>query len=183
MFTWLAKRSESRRKARELYGAVVTQARDPAFYRRLGVADTPEGRYEVIALHLVLLLDRLGGSGVGGTVLRRETLEAFVTDMDDAMREMGVSDVRVPRNVKKAAGGVYTRSNAYGAALNAPVGDNAALQDALTTYVYQGRPEAPLNELASYVRGAVAHLADEPDAALWAGKVTFPRVGASDDTP
>jgi cytochrome b pre-mRNA-processing protein 3 len=171
MFTWLTKRAHSKRTARQLYGTVVTQAREPGFYRDMGVADTPEGRYELIALHLVLLLERLGAADVGDEELRREIVETFVTDMDDAMREMGVGDVNVPKKVKKAAGGVYARAGAYRAALAEP--DDASLASALLGYVYQGAVTAETGPLAAYVRRCVAHLAAIPAATLRAGTATF----------
>ena len=61
MLNWLKTRSEDRCKAKELYGAIVTGARQPAFYSGCGVEDTPEGRYEMIALHLFMVIDRLKG--------------------------------------------------------------------------------------------------------------------------
>jgi len=36
----------------KLYGAIVAQARLPAFYLRYGLPDTLEGRFTVLALHL-----------------------------------------------------------------------------------------------------------------------------------
>ena len=60
MFKWFTTRSDLKPKARDLYGAIVAQARDPAFYLDYAVADTPDGRYELIALHLILTLNRLG---------------------------------------------------------------------------------------------------------------------------
>jgi cytochrome b pre-mRNA-processing protein 3 len=179
MFKWFAKRSEHQRKARELYGAVVAQAREPTFYRALGVADTPEGRYELIALHLVLVLDRLGQADVSSEDLRRETLETFVTDMDDSMREMGVGDVSVPKKVKKAAGGVYARGVAYRAALAAS--DDTALEAALIDYVGQGSREVAAKPIAQYVRRLVGDLAAQSADALRSGRVTFIPVGASHD--
>lgn len=171
MFTWFAKRSQSKNTARQLYGAVVAQAREPGFYRDMGVADTPEGRYELLALHLVLLLERLGAGDVGDEELRREIVETFVTDMDDAMREMGVGDVNVPKKVKKAAGGVYARAGAYRAALANP--DDTNLASALRGYVYQGAATADTGPLAAYVRRCVAHLAVVPPATLRTGAATF----------
>lgn len=174
MFTWLAKRSHNKRKARDLYGAVVAQARTPAFYLDFRVADTPEGRYELIALHLILALDRLGQSGVAGEDLRRETLETFITDLDDAMREFGVGDPTVPKRVKRAAGGVYARNEAYRAALAQP--DNAALERALAENVYQGQKDMPTQRLATYVRAAVAYLGAQPADTLRSGVITFPNL-------
>jgi cytochrome b pre-mRNA-processing protein 3 len=174
MFTWLAKRSQSKRKARDLYGAVVAQARNPAFYTVFGVADTPEGRYEMIALHLILALDRLGQPGIADENLRRETLEAFVTDLDDAMREFGVGHPTVPKRVKRAAGGVYARNETYRAALAHP--DNADLERALVENVYQAQKDASAQRLAAYVRSTVTGLKAQPAEALRSGVITFPTV-------
>ena len=59
MLDFLNARTDMRRKAGEIYGAIVTQARRPAFYADLGVPDTPSGRYEMVVVHLVLVLERL----------------------------------------------------------------------------------------------------------------------------
>ena len=43
---------------------IVAQARLPGFYREYAVADTVNGRFDLIVLHLALVLDRLiRGSG------------------------------------------------------------------------------------------------------------------------
>lgn len=172
MLTWLSQRSESKRKARALYGAVVAQARNPAFYTVFGVADEPIGRYELIALHLILTLSRLGQPDIADEDLRRQTLETFVTDLDDAMREFGVGDPSVPKRVKRAAGGAHARNEAYGAAL--AEASNAALERALTHYVYDGQAGRPPAPLAAYVRRAAASLASLPASDLRQGLITFP---------
>src|SRR5918911_2077697 len=41
-----------------IYGMIVTQAREPLFYRDLGVPDTVNGRFYLVLLHLWLLLRR-----------------------------------------------------------------------------------------------------------------------------
>ena len=119
MLAWLTGRDGPRHTAGELYGRVVAEARRTVFYAGLGVPDTPEGRYELIALHLFLLLERLRRDGSAGEAVSRHVLEAFVTDMDDCMREMGVGDLTVPKRVKRAAAGFYERAGAYRAGLEA----------------------------------------------------------------
>lgn len=116
MLTWLFTRSDSRRKASELYGAVVTFARRPGLYEAIGIADSPEGRYEALVLHLFLVLERLRADPKLAAP-SQALIEAFVTDMDDNMREMGVGDLTVPKKVKKAAGAFYDRAQAYREAL------------------------------------------------------------------
>lgn len=172
MLTWLSKRSQTKRRARDIYGAVVAQARNPAFYTVYGVTDEPIGRYELIALHLILALNRLGQPDIGDEDLRRLTLETFVTDLDDAMREFGVGDPTVPKRVKRAAGGAHARNDVYGAAL-ALDGDDALVR-ALTEYVYEDQPSQSVTALATYVRRASVHLAALPASALAEGIIAFP---------
>ncbi len=59
MLDFLNARTDMRRKAGKIYGVIVTQARRPSFYADLGVPDTPAGRYEMVVVHLVLVLERL----------------------------------------------------------------------------------------------------------------------------
>src|SRR5947209_6383524 len=91
-----------------LYGAIVAQARVPAFYLTLGVADTPEGRFDLVVLHLALVCRRLGrAEGTAGAEqaaarsLSQGIFDMFCRDMDDNLREMGVGDQVVPKTMRK----------------------------------------------------------------------------------
>jgi len=162
MLQWFRRRAEGGRRAEELYGSVVTVARQPAFYVGVGVPDTPEGRFELIALHLFLALEGMKERNAVDTALSQRTIEAFVTDMDDCMREMGVGDMAVAKKVKRAAAAFYERANAYRRAL---AGVEAAdLEASLERYVFAGdttsRAGAVL--LARYARGAATALSAQP---------------------
>lgn len=135
MLNWLRARSDNARKSRELYGAVVAQARRPAFYANYGVPDTLKGRYEMLVIVLFQLLERLRVEGGTTEELSRVTLESFFTDVDDNMREIGIGDLSVPKKVKRAAGGFYERALAYRPALEA--GDASALAAALAHFVHE----------------------------------------------
>ena len=73
MLTWLRQRQDQRQKARSLYGSIVTQARSRGLYNGCGVPDTKEGRFEMIALHLVLALRRLADTGDPGEAMEVPT--------------------------------------------------------------------------------------------------------------
>ena len=64
------RRSDHNRNIQGLYGAIVAQARSPVFYTHYGVSDSVEGRFELIVLHLMLVLRRLGADG--GAASERE---------------------------------------------------------------------------------------------------------------
>lgn len=157
MLDSLRTRAETRRKASEIYGAVVTQARDPLFYAMLGVPDTPSGRYEMVTLHLFLVLERLKAEGDAVEPLPRLLSEAFVSDMDDSLRELGTGDLAVPKKVRRAAAGLYERTMAYRPAFAAS--DAAALENVFREHVFAGADSAGAAALARYAFDASAHLA------------------------
>ncbi len=153
MFGWLLGKPKVTRAADALYARIVDAARAPRFYTELGVADSTEGRFEMVALHLFLALEALKTSPLENAyrdTLMQRTIEAFVTDMDDCMREMAVGDLTVPKKVKRAAAGFYERTGAYRTALAA--NDREQLAVALSGFVYL-MPEASSNAraLADYV--------------------------------
>src|SRR5713226_7572454 len=87
IFRWFAPTSRESSIA-SLYGAIVAQARKPAFYQTYGVPDTVTGRLEMIMLHAILVLRRLQEEPAGGRDLGQGLFDHFCRDMDDNMREM-----------------------------------------------------------------------------------------------
>jgi cytochrome b pre-mRNA-processing protein 3 len=177
MLTWLRARGRIGRIATKLYGSVVTQARDPAFYALYRVPDTPEGRFEMLLIHLYLVLERLQGEREAGAALSRSLVEAFVTDVDDSMREMGVGDLSVPRKVKKAAAALYDRVHEFRPAM-AEAGC-PKLVEAVARNVYARAVAAEgcrdgVEAIAGYMRQAAAALAAQESAEVLAGRIAFP---------
>lgn len=173
MLNWLRIRGARRQTATDLYGVVVARAREPVFYRDMGISDTPEGRYELIVLHLVLLLERLRAEGPAGVPLSREVIETFVADMDGSMREMGVGDLSVPKKVKQAAAGLYERADAFRAAMR-PVAGKGALEDAIARLTLGAvGTDRRAGSLAHYYRDMSAGLAAVSSADVLAGRVPF----------
>ena len=93
MLSWLKSGRDRRQVARSLYGSSVTAARAPIFYAEWGVPDTLAGRFEMVALHVALVLRRLSSAGEQGRRLGLALTEAFVVDMDDSMRELTFGDL------------------------------------------------------------------------------------------
>jgi cytochrome b pre-mRNA-processing protein 3 len=180
MLRWLKARSRSRRRAGEIYGVIVTQARLPAFYTSLGIPDTPVGRYETVVVHLFLVLERLRSAGPEALELSRAVIEAFVADMDDYVRQYGSSDVATAKKVRRAAAGFYERAAEYRAGLVEPPRlDRAVAEHVLANGVSSPRSAA----LAGYMRRAEALLAKQSSAALLGGQIEFPAPPATTEGP
>ena len=173
----LTRRKPHANTATDLYGRLVAQARTPAFYAVHGVPDTPEGRLELIVLHLVLLFRRLAREGEPGSDLSQAVSEAFVTDMDDCMREMGVSDISVARKVKKVAAALFDRIRDYGATLEK--GDHDALADLISRHIQEAaEPTASARRIAAFAFEAESRLARATLDEIKHGTVPFPSITA-----
>ena len=141
-----------------LYGAIVAQARSPALYADMGVADTVEGRFEMVILHLILVIDRLVAGAAAAKALAQKVFDLHCTDMDRSLRELGIGDLGVPKRMKKMAESFYGRAGVYRPALAA--GNRAALVEAIGRNVFPGAGEAPgAAPLADYVLASAAALA------------------------
>lgn len=170
-------RSDDKPAAAALYRAVVAQAREPAFFVMYGVPDTVDGRFDLIALHMFLVLHRLKqDSRAAG--LSQIVFDTMFEDMDRSLREMGVGDLGVGRRVRAMGEALYGRIAAYEAGLDA--GD-AELSGALRRNLYgtveeASLPASTLTALCGYVREAARGLAGQSVETLRAGNVTFPEV-------
>ena len=155
-----------------LYGTIVAQARLPCFYRDYAVADTVNGRFDLLVMHLGLILDRL--EEVGLKELGQGLFDRFCEDMDHNLREMGVGDLAVPKQMQRMGEAFYGRAQAYRKALGAT--GEEPLIEALKRNLYDtGAPgRAGAARLAAYMREAVRDLEGQSVSALLAGKVLLP---------
>jgi cytochrome b pre-mRNA-processing protein 3 len=160
-----------------LYGAIVAQARNPVFYLGFGAPDTPEGRFDMIVLHLALVCRRLGraaGPERGpAQAVSQAVFDLFCRDMDHNLREMGVSDLGVPKKMQKLAEAFYGRLDVYDRAL-AAAGDGELAAALGRNVLGEGAPAAAAPRLAAYVRMAADRLDACAISDLGDGKVDFP---------
>ncbi len=187
------RRGSHNRNIHALYGMIVAQARSAVFYTGYGVPDTVQGRFDLIVLHLILLLSRLGreneaGSKLGpnpppslrpslqrsiGRNLGQLLFDVFCRDLEDNLREMGVGDLAVPREMRRFGEAFYGRQAAYRAALAAA--DQRELEKALARNIFGAvGVDHRAARLARYARAAVTRLDTEEEDALIAGKAVFP---------
>jgi cytochrome b pre-mRNA-processing protein 3 len=178
---WRLFRTHSRdRSIDELYGAIVAQARRPDFYRDFGVPDTLAGRFDLIVLHLVLLIERLGRNAEEGRSIAQRLFDAFCRDLDDNLREMGVGDLAVPKRMRGFGEAFYGRQAAYLAAF-ASAGEGE-LEKALRRNIFADEDAGGAMRLARYVRAARRRLEDQEDGALLRGEIIFPPPDAIAET-
>jgi cytochrome b pre-mRNA-processing protein 3 len=150
------KEADPRDALRPLYAQIVATARQPHWFVEGKVADTIEGRFEMVATVLSLVLLRLEGEPLhkGSTAL---LIELFVEDMDPQLREVGIGDVIVGKHVGRLVGALGGRLGAYREALAAPE-RAAAIDAALVRNLYAGVEPGPASH--THVRDGVLAITD-----------------------
>jgi len=153
-----------------IYGMIVTQAREPEFYRSLGVPDTVNGRFDLLVLHLWLVLRRFRSTSEARDA-SQALFDRFCDDMDANLREMGVGDLTVPKRMQAFGEAFYGRAAAYDLAFDAG-GDAPA--KALCKNVLNGEGMENARRLATYAQTVMARLDGLDAAAFQAAGWTFP---------
>lgn len=150
-----------------LYTAIVAQARATHWYEAGAVPDTVDGRFDMVAAILSLVLLRLELEPLAAGPSARLT-ERFVEDMDGQLREIGIGDIIVGKHIGRMMSMLGGRLGAYRAGLAAN-----DLDTALVRNLYRGAAPAPeaLRHVATALLGFRDSLATTPSAAILEGKL------------
>ena len=149
-----------------LWHAVVTEARDKRWYRDFSVADSVEGRFDMITLALAMVLLRIEREGDSASSVA--LTELFIEDMDSQLRQSGVGDLMVGKHVGKLMATLGGRIGALREAL--PLG-GAALVEAVerNATLVEGADAAALADELLRLHGAIDRV---PFEALLDGVLT-----------
>lgn len=175
MFGLFRKREERLAPVNALFARVAEASRLPALYLDGGVPDTFEGRFDSLSLHAFLVMRRLRALPAPAADLAQDFVDACFAYLELGLRNGGVSDIAVPKRMKKIAASFYGRVQAFETALMSD--EPKALVDALARNLGAGDGAALL---ADYVRRSEAALGVLDLDALLSRPVLFPSISAAE---
>jgi len=123
---FMGRRSGNREIVERLHQAVVEAARRPAFYAQWGVPDTLDGRFDCVTLHAVLLMQRMQALPKPADELANDVVDRLFLGFEEALRELGVGDVVIPKRMKNIAAAFLGRAKAYEEAMISGEGEALA---------------------------------------------------------
>ena len=167
LLTRLFRRPVDPREAmRPLWHRTVEIAREPEWYERCGVADTLEGRFDMVTAALAMVMLRMEADPelAGKTAY---LTEIFVEDMDGQLRQSGVGDLVVGKKIGRLMSTLGGRLGAYrsGFAQDGPTLEDAARRNVTLT------DEALAAKLAERLRALRARLDATSADAMLAGEI------------
>ena len=172
MLSYIFRKSPVKEAADAIYAEIVAQARQEPFYAGMKVPDSVEGRFDVIVVHMALVLGRLRSEGGEAAALSQKLFDAMFKNMDENLRELGVGDLSVGKKIRKMAEAFYGRVKSYADALETE-DDDAPLREALNRNVFGGDGEGDAAAMSSYMQAQQAFLARQPLSRLLNGIVRF----------
>ena len=161
---------------RALYAAAVEQARATPLYAEFGVPDTIEGRFEMVTLHVYLVLRRLKSDEPQVKRAAQRLFDVMFENMDATLRELGVGDLSVARKIRALAENFYGRVGVYEDALQEGAPPEA-LAEALARNVYEDEGAPSAQALAEYVRKTASWVDAQPVENIVRGEVHFSAKG------
>jgi cytochrome b pre-mRNA-processing protein 3 len=165
MLTAMRRRGQWRRLSGRLCAGLIARSREPVFFEDFCVADTIDGRFDMLVVHAWLVLDVLAAKGEQG--LSQALVDALFVQFDEALREQGAGDMAMGRRIAKMTDAFYGRLKAYSEAHS-----HAELKEAVLRNVYRGAAGRleQADALATYAAMAGVCLARSD---LAAGEIDF----------
>lgn len=152
------------------YNFIVAQSRQPRFYAEWGVPDTVTGRFDMISLHLALVLRRLKADS-DAKAFGQALVDLFFRDMDRSLREMGATDLGVPKKIQKMGNIFYGLLAHLNQAMDK--GDRGELEAVLTRNIYEGEANPAVADLAAYLFAEAERLEAQPLESILAGQLAM----------
>jgi len=155
MLNMLRRVADEKRAAAALYAAIAARSREPIFFRELGVADSFDGRFDLLVLHTWLVLEALAAADCGD--LQRRLFKGLFVAFDESLRDQGAGDMGIGRRVKAMTSALMGRIKVY----QSGEGDEA-LRQALNRNLYRdasGKDDCAA-AVAHYISSARSSLAN-----------------------
>jgi len=176
MFGLFRAKNPYEQPAKDLYAAALGRVRDPLFYREYGVPDTIDGRFDLLLMHIFIMIDRAKDEGSAGALLSQALFDETFANMDQILREMGIGDMGLPKHMRRMMKAFNGRMHAYRKAVQTDDNDGQALQKALARNLY-GTIEIPeeemLTRMADYMREAMTILKRREFSDVAQGRIDF----------
>jgi cytochrome b pre-mRNA-processing protein 3 len=167
MFGLLKTKNPYEQAAAGAYARILEQLRNPGFYMQCSVPDTLEGRFELLLLHLFIIMHATDHAD-----FNQALFDAAFADMDQLLRQSGIGDMGVPKRMRRMMKAFNGRAHAYEQALH----EAGALEDALRRNLYgmlDTPPPGGLENMKKYVQSSLDLIKPQADLIVRQGAIRF----------
>lgn len=175
MFGFLSKKKTLNDVGHKLFSIVIEQSRAAIFYSELAVEDSLDGRFDLMSLHMAMILQKLDQNKLDkDTVKLKQIVQEIMFDnLDLTLREVGVGDLGVGKKIKVMAEAFYGRMMVYQGLFGSK--DLHEMTSALQRNLYREKDVAPeiLTAMTQYVYDQNGQIENQDMANIMTGDVSF----------
>ncbi len=168
------KKSEPSNELFAVYNAIVAQSRQEKFFLNFDIKDDISGRFDILSLHICLVFIRLRSLEMKDKDFSQSLFDLFFKDMDQSLRETGVSDVAIPKKIQKLGALFYGLLDKLTKAIDA--NDKTELTKVLNRNIYDNKNEEKAFLLSQYVLQVEKHLQNQDLNDILKGNLSFSKV-------
>ncbi|MGB4106202.1 MAG: ubiquinol-cytochrome C chaperone family protein [Alphaproteobacteria bacterium] len=173
MLNLLRKKNPHSGPARRAYARLLECVRARVFYETYGVPDSFDGRFDLLVLHVFIVINRLAREGEQAQEFNQALFDVMFADMDQTLREMGIGDMGVPKHQRRMMKAFNGRMHAYDEAL---VQGEGAFAVALRRNLYGTLEDSEVpnvQKMIRYVKESMAAMERMPTTELIKGDIAF----------
>jgi cytochrome b pre-mRNA-processing protein 3 len=175
MFGLFSKKKNLNKVAHNLFDHVIQQSRQIDFYTKLSVEDSLDGRFDLMAIHMAIVLDKLNRHKNDEDIMQisRNLQEVMFDNLDLSLREIGVGDLGVGKKIKVMAEAFYGRVKTYDELFQTL--DKDKMSEALKRNLYREKnvDSDVLQKITTYVFEQFDHVKGLPIEHIFTDKATF----------
>ncbi|MDG1995043.1 MAG: ubiquinol-cytochrome C chaperone family protein [Emcibacteraceae bacterium] len=175
MFDFIFKNKKLNDSAHGLFSSVINQSREKVFYEKFLVEDSLDGRFDLMALHMALLLDKFDRNDELRDVpkMKRIIQEIMFDNLDLTLREIGVGDLGVGKKIKIMAEAFYGRMMVYQELLSK--NNVVEMTEAIKRNLYRGKDidESTVEEMTSYMFVQYENTKEQDIDKIMSGEIVF----------
>jgi cytochrome b pre-mRNA-processing protein 3 len=157
------------RRGKALFEAAVAEARRPHWFVEGDLPDTVEGRFAVLATVAALMIVRLERGAAAGEAASVALTERFVEALDSEIREMGVSDPALGKQVRRLVGALAGRVERWRSVVESGQGWTAEVERSL--YGDEALARQPVRHSEAALQQLWQRLAGSTLGALVSGRI------------
>ncbi len=154
-----------------IYNIIVAQSRQEEFFLDFSIKDNVTGRFDILSMHMCLVFIRLRDAKTDEKDFPQALFDLFFKDMDHSLREIGISDVTIPKKIAKLGSLFYGLLEQLTIAIDA--NDKDALVNLLNRNIYNEKNLAQSKALANYVLQIDRQLKEQSLSDIFSGKLEF----------
>ncbi len=157
MINRLFKRKPTVGTPHQIYGGLMTHARNRVFYEHFGVPDSVMGRFDMLAMHVYMLTRRLAQENKPvARELSQDVFDLFVGDIERALRQIGIGDTTVPKRKKRLVHSFYAQIEDFDPLLE--TSDKSELANSVARRYFKDAENGNPSALADYMIETANHL-------------------------